>query len=174
MVETKRQSDFVVGVTKEHTLVLKDKVSDTPVSKALVKAHARRELVEIEVLRAVGEAAKHQWSQRQIAVLLGRSQPDVQRTLKRIAAHPELVQVSPREIALRRAAGEISDEKMMEQMRGLPYSFGEVEPNPAGEGYRRGSWDEVRRLRREGLITNEEWETLFAHVKRPPRLLGRA
>lgn len=132
---------------------------------ALAFVTMKRELADLDYRRAVVAAAEAAGlTQREIAQVVGRSQPDVGRTLKRISGDPALVVRSPREVALKRALGDLSDEEMMTQLKDFPYKPGVANANPATDGYVRGSWDEVRRLRREGLITVDEWSELFTHV----------
>lgn len=132
------------------------------VQRELRRARAQRELGEIDGPRAIWHASQQGLSQRQIADLVGRSQPDVGRTLRKVERNPDLLAIRPREVALRRTVGQISTAEMMARLITFPYADGQADPSPLGSGYLPGSWDDVRRLRRESLITIREWEQLFA------------
>ena len=92
---------------------------------------------------------------------MGRSQPDVGRTLKKLEQNLDILAVGPRELALRRAVGEISTLQLMARLGNFPYTDGQSDPSLLGSGYLPGTWDEVRGLRRDGLISSAEWEELF-------------
>lgn len=127
----------------------------------LRRARSLRELAEIEARRAVWSGHRQGLSQRQLGDLLGRSQPDVGRTIKKIEQDPDVIDPSPREFALRRAVGEYTDNEMMARLLTFTFTTGEVDPSPLGSGYLPGTWDEVRAMRREGLISEGEWHQLF-------------
>ncbi|HXH77183.1 hypothetical protein [Nocardioides sp.] len=124
-----------------------------------------RELADIDARRAVVAAAKAGLSQRTIAQELGRSQPDVGRTLKKAAERPGTLEIGPREIAMRRHVGQMSDRVMMNALLRFDYTEGASDPSLAGSGYVRGSWDELRMLLPEHLITAEEWRELFGKIR---------
>lgn len=131
------------------------------VEHELRRARSMRELAEIEARRAVWSGHRNGLSQRRMGDLLGRSQPDVGRTLKKIEQDPSIVDPSPREFALRRAVGQYTNAEMLSQLLALDFQTGEEEASPLGSGYIEGSWDQVRAMRRDGLITLEEWGLLF-------------
>jgi hypothetical protein len=146
----------------------KGSVSDADqVAHGLRRARGLRELSEIETKRAVWQSHTLGLSQRQIGDLVGRSQPDVGRTIKKVDSDPSCVGVTPREVALRRLVGEYTTAEMMARLLTLTYTRGEPDPSPMGAGYLPGTWDEVRLLRDEDLISEGEWRELFRAVVGP-------
>lgn len=127
----------------------------------LRRARALRELAEIESRRAIWFGYRAGLSQRKVGDLVGRSQPDVGRTIKKVEQDPDILDAAPREFALRRLVGEYTDQQMMDSLLAFEFSTGESEPSPLGSGYRPGAWDQVRALRRDRLITEGEWDGLF-------------
>ena len=69
----------------------------------------------------------------------------------------EVRPLTPEELGYRRAVGQISTQDMMEQLRSWPYTFGQAK---GYDGYQRGSWDEVERLRFHQFISKEEYREL--------------
>lgn len=130
----------------------------------LQRGRAFRELGEVECRRAIWNAHRAGLSQRQIAAAVGRSQPDVGRVIKRVEGNEEQTAVGPREVVLRRIVGEITPTEMMARLLTMAHGDGESDPSPIGLGYVRGTWDEVRALRDEGLLTEPEWQELFEAV----------
>lgn len=132
------------------------------VERSLRRARSMRELAEIESRRAVWTGQKSGLSQRKLGDLLGRSQPDIGRTLKKVESDPSIVEPSPREYALRRAVDQFTTSEMMTRLLAFTFTTGEEDPSPVGGGYIPGTWDQVRAMRRDGLITLDEWDELFA------------
>ncbi|QYB00670.1 hypothetical protein I1A62_00740 (plasmid) [Rhodococcus sp. USK10] len=62
-----------------------------------------------------------------------------------------------------RSAGVITDDEMMDTLVHWNYTYGSV-PTDGGQqvdAYAKGSWDDVRRAYRRGLLTDDEWDILF-------------
>lgn len=76
----------------------------------------------------------------------------------------EIRPVTPYELGLRRFMGQISTEEMMDRLRSWPYTFGQHHY----DFYDEGSWDEVRRLHRYEIITDDEYEELRLIVQQFP------
>jgi arginine decarboxylase len=140
------------------------KRSADPIRDDLRRVWLLRQLNEVDGKRAIWNAHRNGLTQRQIGELVGRSQPDVGRTLKKIERDPSVIDVSAREVALWRAVGLLPDQSLLDWFRlSIPMmSTGEVDPSPVGEAYLAGRWDDVRQLHREGLLTDDEWDELFA------------
>ncbi len=127
---------------------------------------ARRELIAIEEVDSAVAAARDGLTQRQIAGLLGRSQSDVHRMLRRAA---EGMPSETWKIILRAAAGDGTRATMVGRLRpGLNRGT-----SPVGEqveGYLPGPLDDVRRAFMEGLLTEREYDEIrgaFPHNAEP-------
>lgn len=121
---------------------------------------AEKELLQLKLLRAVGKATDENVPQRTIAVMLGVAQPEVSRILKKLRLNPAARDRSPREVMLEHAAGRISHEQMMNELRSWDYTFGHIAPDdPIGESYVRGSWDQIERAGE--LLTDDDRRALF-------------
>lgn len=131
------------------------------VRRDLRRARGLRELGEIESRRAIWRAHCLGLPQRLIGDLVGRSQPDVGRTVKKVDSDLSVAEVTPREIALRRLVGEYTDIEMLARLLALTYMQGESDPSELGGGFIPGTWDEVRALRDDDLIAETEWQELF-------------
>ena len=70
----------------------------------------------------------------------------------------EIRPVTPEELGLRRAAGQISSEEMMERLRAWPYTFGQVR---GYDGYESGSWDDIDFLKFYGFFSPQEYDELY-------------
>lgn len=130
----------------------------------LVRARALKELTRIHETREALSAATDGVSQRKIATLLGTSQTEVHRMLRR-ARVGDLVEplLSVREVVLQRVAGMITSGTMRGTLTDM--SRGET---PAGEqvdGYRPGTWDAVRAAYLDGLLSEHEYEELRQKVR---------
>ena len=121
---------------------------------------AEKELLQLKLLRAVGKATDENVPQRTIAAMLGVAQPEVSRILKKLRLNPAARDRSPREVMLEHAAGRISHEQMMNELRDWDYTFGRIAPDdPIGESYVRGSWDQIERAGE--LLTDDDRRALF-------------
>lgn len=130
----------------------------------LVRARALKELTEINEAREALAAATDGLSQRKIASLLGTSQTDVHRMLRRGRAG-DLVEpmLSVREVVLQRLVGMITPGTMRGTLTQM--SRGE---SPAGEqvdGYRPGTWDAVRAAYFDGLLSEQDYDELRHKVR---------
>lgn len=130
----------------------------------LSAARALRELVEIEQIRAALNAERDGRTQREIGRLLGVSQTEVHRMLRRAKnAVTDWVRVAPRELILRYRAGLISRGTLLGRLNGL--DEGQVAPH-SGDGYTPGTWDQVRDAFMDGLLTEDEYEDLREQSRR--------
>ena len=66
--------------------------------------------------------------------------------------------VTPKELGWRRAAGQISDQEMMERLRSWPYTFSRL----VVDAIDYGDWDDVIWLRNNSYISREEFGELKA------------
>ncbi|MFT3873150.1 MAG: hypothetical protein QM714_10965 [Nocardioides sp.] len=124
----------------------------------LSATRALRELVEIEQIRAALNAERDGRTQREIGRLLGVSQTEVHRMLRRAKnAGTDWVRVAPRELILRYRAGLISRGTLLGRLNGI--EEGQVAPH-SGDGYTPGAWDQVRDAFMDGLLTEDEYEEL--------------
>jgi predicted XRE-type DNA-binding protein len=131
---------------------------------------ARQRIDERELERAIHHAANHAGlSQRQISDIVGiRSQPTVQRILRRLTEDPSLLDETPAEIIDRRGAGLIDDHDMMERLLNWTYSFGGVVrvEGVATDAYTTGDWDDIEMAFYRGLLSDDEFHALAErHLK---------
>ncbi|KAF0957718.1 winged helix-turn-helix domain-containing protein [Rhodococcus sp. T7] len=136
-------------------------VTDT--KSALAANSAQEHLVHRNRLRLIGKAKSEGYTLRQIADYLDISATQVQRLAQRVLAQPEELEKTPREVIDERSAGVITDDEMMDTLAHWPYTFGEVpvDGDQPVDAYVKGSWDEVRRAYRRGLLSDDEWDVLF-------------
>jgi hypothetical protein len=129
-----------------------------------VQSRRTRELANLESLRAIRDLHDKGVSQRQIAKWVGVSQAEVSRRLKRRSALPG--GVSPREIALRRAAGRISTEEMMHELSKLTYTSVVPDASAAFDGGASGTGTakQLASSFQEGLLSRDEYENLRRSV----------
>ncbi|TSD40286.1 hypothetical protein FFI94_031480 [Rhodococcus sp. KBS0724] len=133
---------------------------DYGIERDLRAIPAEKELLQLKLLRAVGKATGENVPQRTIAVMLGVAQPEVSRILKKLRLNPAARDRSPREVMLEHAAGRISHEQMMNELRDWDYTFGHIaSDDPIGESYVRGSWDQIERA--GDLLTDDDRRVLF-------------
>lgn len=72
--------------------------------------------------------------------------------------------MTPRELGLARKNGQISTELMMTLLSAESYTSGLHDPT-GGDGYIRGTWDEIQWLLMDDLITDEEYTFLALHCR---------
>ena len=96
-------------------------------------------------------------SQRKIAEILMTNQAKVHRMLKTIERRGGATPVEPEEIILLAAAGEITRQTMMDELKGFEYTSGRDAPYPY-EGRVSGTWDQVTSAYGRGLISKEEFD----------------
>lgn len=133
--------------------------------KEALQRQARQRVDLIDELRAANNAAKRNLPQRDIADLLATSQPKVHRLLKAIERRGGEVIVDPEEIILRAFAYDTSRQKLVEDLKAFPYTFGEEAPFPH-EGRLPGTWDQVVVAVAQELLTVEEFDEVRAAVGR--------
>ena len=136
--------------------------------RALIR-NARMRLNRIEEMRDVVILLRRGRSQRQIAELLGSTQPRIGRIEKAIAARGGTVEVTPEEIILRATVEQADRHELVNRLSAIEYSFGETAPFPM-EGATSGSWDDIEDAYFEGLLSEEEYEQVRPAVN-PPRFM---
>lgn len=122
----------------------------------LLKARQRLEVDVLDYKRTL-KAAAGGMTQREMAALLGMSQPAVAKALQRAQAVPAVVgefnAASPYEVCQRYAAGFIDREELVRQLVAWPYK-----PTPWANEYGEyeesmdGTWEEVGAALRHELI----------------------
>lgn len=140
-------------------------VTDT--RSALAANSAREHLLRLERLRLIGRAQNEGYTLREIANLLEISATQVHRLAQRVLQRPDELEKTPREVIYQRSAGVITDEEMMDTLVRWPYTYGYVptEDGQPMDAYAKGSWDDVRRAYRRGLLSEDEWEILFDRTR---------
>jgi hypothetical protein len=102
-------------------------------------------------------------SQREIADVLGTTQPRVHRMLKATeGTDPD--QISAEELFLRAFIDRTDCEILVEALSLRSYTFTEFAPEPS-DGSVPGTWNEVRSAVINGLVNREEYEQVVASVK---------
>lgn len=120
----------------------------------------REQLARLEKLRAVLAAAEAGWEQREIARLLGVTQPEVSSLIKAAGLRSDVRERSPREVLWRHAVGEIGHEAMMDEPIGWDYTFGGPPADESSsDAYVRASWDQIERAR--GLLGPDDYQWLL-------------
>jgi len=122
----------------------------------LLKARQRMEVDALDYKRTL-KAAADGMSQREMAVLLGMSQPAVAKALQRAQSVPAVVgefnAASPYEVCQRYAAGFIDRDELVRQLVAWPYK-----PTPWANEYGEyeesleGTWEEIGDALRHELI----------------------
>lgn len=117
---------------------------------------ARRELLAADEASAAVGASDDGLTQRQIGALLGRSQADVHRLLRRARnSEPNETRLT----ILRAVAGDESRGTMIGRLRpGL--SRGQHSEGEQIDGYAAGELDEIRRAFMEGFLTEDEYNEI--------------
>jgi hypothetical protein len=136
-------------------------VTDT--RSALAANSAREHLLRLDRLRLIDKAQNEGFTLRQIADLLEISATQVHRLAQRVLQQPGELERTPQEVIYQRSAGVITDDEMMDTLVHWDYTYGYVptEGDQQVDAYAKGSWDEVRRAYRRGLLTDDEWDILF-------------
>lgn len=127
---------------------------------ALRRVWAKKELVAIEEAELALTASRAGTTQRDIAALLGRSQSDVHRLLRKakLGLPSETWQV-----ILRATAGGMSRGTMIGILR-TGITRGSLEPGEQSDGYEPGSLDEIRAAFMEDLLTEQEYDEIRAYA----------
>ena len=121
-----------------------------------LRADALEELTGIDQDRETVRLIEAGWDDQRIAEHLNWRLGWVQSIRNRLANGEEVCPVTPHELGLRRAVGQITTQEMMEQLRAWPYTFGKLHH----DFYDRGSWDDVVGLAMVGQLTDDEYEEL--------------
>lgn len=129
-------------------------------------AYAQKELARLKHLRAIVDANEAGTPQTTIALNAGISQAEVSRTLRRIAAVPEMLSPSPREIVLQQVTGAINHAEMMEKLAKWNHSFArDAEPNNPLSVRTSGTWEQIEDALHMGLITDDDYDHLVESVR---------
>jgi hypothetical protein len=137
-------------------------------SLRVVSAHA--ELISRASERLIYAATLAHLPQRQIASNLRVPQTTVHRIAKKVALEPYLSSETPRDVILAYATGEISRPMLLERLTDLA-APAERDPS-GGDGYRRGTRDEIERAVGEGLLNEDDWNAIAERAQRYPDLLA--
>ncbi len=134
-----------------------------PAADPLTAARAAKELAELRLLREALRAWEAGRAQVAIAEALGVSQAAVSKMLVRARLASEVVGDTPWEVALRYAAGELSNQQMIETLTAWPWTHDHfLDADSAWpEQYVRGSWQDVVRAADEGYLSREDYAELF-------------
>lgn len=132
------------------------------VAQERVSAAAIAELTDLHTLRVVHDSLAKKIDQQQIAGWLKISQPMVSKIAKKARLNPHLLDRSPREVILERAAGKLGDDAMLTELRGWSFTFGRfvdedaVEP----EWFEPGTIRQIEAAYREGMLTDDEYDQI--------------
>lgn len=137
-----------------------------PTRDPLTSARAAKELADLRLLREVARARSAGRSQAAIADKLGVSQPAVHKMLVRIRHKPDLFTVTPFEVALRYAAGEVAREELLATYAAWPWTYDRFldADNPEPEQFVRGDWSDLELATLEGFLTDEDYDTVTSHA----------
>lgn len=128
-----------------------------------LRLRARARLDRLEQMRLVADAIDANAVQDSIASELGISQATVSRMVRQIRADRTILGVAPIETIYRRAAQEITTEEMMASLNGATFTLGTFDPT-GGDGYLRGTWDQIATALVEGFISEGEYNLLARQV----------
>lgn len=126
----------------------------------LVRGRDQRELAELQIRRGIYRLADLGASQREIARIVGLSQPEVSRRLKRRVL--ATTRLSPREVILRRAAGTIGSQEMLDTLSTMPLTAKVPGRSGAYDGAATatGTAKQLMAALRDGLLTEDEYEAV--------------
>ncbi|WP_382309958.1 winged helix-turn-helix transcriptional regulator [Herbiconiux sp. UC225_62] len=134
------------------------------VQRALL-SRSQRELADLHLRRDILRLDDEGLSQRTIAELVGLSQPEVSRRLKRrrLASFEE----SPREIILHRAVGDCTSEQMMQRLLAMTMTSSTPSADAAHDGAvsASGTAAQLGQAYLDGLLTEKEYDQLRGGVK---------
>lgn len=141
---------------------------EAPGRDPLVAANAATELADRRKLRAVAAAAEKGRTQREIAAKLNVTQAAVYKMLVKARHTRDLFVETPREIALRYAAGEITRQQLLTKLADYPWTVTHVlDPdNPLPEQIVPGGWGQLELVVLDGFITDEDYDAVVARVTR--------
>ena len=139
--------------------------NDAPVAQTLVRLHHQSEIVDMDERRAMLKLYTSGTSQREIAALLGLSQPTVSGILKRAANLPQPAEgfssATPMEACKRYAAGLLSRDQLVDELVRFPYAAVERDPFDDFSADPPGAWSEVEDAEGLGLIEEDVYEEVF-------------
>lgn len=85
-----------------------------------------------------------------------------ERTVRRVALFPEMLDRTPYEVICEYAAGETSWDDVVAELADWPFTFAEdAEPDNPLSARTVGSWDDVSMAQGQGLISESEYWGLF-------------
>lgn len=139
--------------------------NDLPMAQTLVRLHHQSEIVDMDERRAMLKLYTAGTSQREIADLLGLSQPTVSGILKRAANLPQPAEgfssATPMETCKRYAAGLLSREQLVDELVRFPYAAVQRDPFDDFSADPPGAWSEVEDAEGLGLIEQDVYEEVF-------------
>ncbi len=131
-------------------------MSDSPTpphrTKEALLAHAHEYLAKIDQDRRIAQLIQEGWDDDQITAHLDAPPNRAAWARRELAEGREVRPLTPYELGLRRMAGQISTEDMMDQLRTWPYTFGTLHY----DWWDRGTWDDIPLLRYTGFLTPQE------------------
>lgn len=133
-------------------------------SREELEARAAEELARIDRQRETALLVAQGFSDEQIARYQGIELRLVVGVRADVEAGVVVRPVTPYEVGLRRAVGQMSTEEMMRRLRLWPYTFGRV----MYDAWSPGSWDDIDRLDRLKYITDMEYAELRAIADQLP------
>ena len=127
---------------------------------ALAANSAREHLLRLDRLRLIGKAHSEASRCGRSPTSSGSRRLRSGRLAHRAEPRPDELEVTPAEVIYQRSPGAITDEEMMDTLVNWRYTYGYV---PTGrdqpmDAYAKGSWDDVRRAYRRGLLRDDEWD----------------
>ena len=122
-------------------------------------------LSRIDSRRATESLIRDGWDDERIAALQDVHVGNVKAVRERMKAEGTACPVTPKELGWRRAAGQISDQEMMERLRSWPYTFSRL----VVDAIDYGDWDDVIWLRNNFYISREEFGELKSITDKMPR-----
>ncbi len=124
---------------------------------------AAAHLERLALLRRVAADLASGDSAEQVADRLGRPLAEVQRIARQIRAGLAVDEVAPTEVIARYVVGEVDEAGMFAMLRGMRLTLGCHDPT-GGDGYVRGTWDEVQTAVGRGWLTDEQYEALASDL----------
>lgn len=135
------------------------------IQREALQRQARQRVDRLDELRAVKNAADRDLTQRDIAELLATSQAKVHRLLKALERTGGDLSVDPEELILRAFVYDADRAKLVDDLKGFRFTFGEEAPFPH-EGRLPGTWDQVVAAFAQGLLSEEEFDEVRLAVGR--------
>lgn len=135
-----------------------------PRNNELVRAAALERVAKRRVAQAILRASTQPGiTQGALSNIVGVSQAQINRRLKKLRRSPELLERSPADVIDERAAGLISTDEMMQQLRRWDYTFGSVatQGGTQTDAYKRGTWDDIEAAYHQNLLIDNEMQELL-------------